>query len=77
MPKPRSVHDVNVFGLLRVIEELNRGDTGEGKRALKALPALMAGAVANPNRQRPGAGVGTAGAQGDSRRAVRHHSAGL
>ncbi len=31
----RSVHDVNVFGLLRIIGELNRGDTGEGKRALK------------------------------------------
>jgi 5,10-methylenetetrahydrofolate reductase len=47
----RSVHDVNVFGLLRIIDELNRGDTGEGKRALKALPALTPGAVANPNRQ--------------------------
>jgi methylenetetrahydrofolate reductase (NADPH) len=47
----RSVHDVNVFGLLRIIGELNRGDTGEGKAALKTLPALMVGAVANPNRQ--------------------------
>jgi 5,10-methylenetetrahydrofolate reductase len=47
----RSVHDVNVFGLLRIIGELNRGDTGEGKRTLKTLPALMVGAVANPNRQ--------------------------
>ncbi len=47
----RSVHDVDAFGLLRVIGELNRGDTGEGKRALKTLPALVAGAVANPNRR--------------------------
>jgi methylenetetrahydrofolate reductase (NADPH) len=47
----RSVHDVDVFGLLRVIGELNRGDTGEGKRALKTLPALIAGGVANPNRR--------------------------
>ena len=47
----RSVHDVNVFGLLRIIGELNRGDTGEGKLALKKLPALTVGAVANPNRQ--------------------------
>jgi 5,10-methylenetetrahydrofolate reductase len=47
----RSVHDVNVFGLLRIIGELNRGDTGEGKLALKKLPALIVGAVANPNRQ--------------------------
>jgi 5,10-methylenetetrahydrofolate reductase len=47
----RSVHDVNVFGLLRIIGELNRGDTGEGKAPLKTLPALMVGAVANPNRQ--------------------------
>ncbi len=46
----RSVHDVDVFGLLRVIGELNRGDTGEGKRPLKTLPALAMGAVANPNR---------------------------
>lgn len=45
-----SVHDVNVFGLLRIIGELNRGDTGEGKAKLKTLPALMVGAVANPNR---------------------------
>ncbi len=47
----RSVHDVNVFGLLRIIGELNRGDTGEGKLALKKKPALTVGAVANPNRQ--------------------------
>ncbi|MGO9062956.1 MAG: methylenetetrahydrofolate reductase [Candidatus Binataceae bacterium] len=47
----RSVHDVNVFGLLRIIGELNRGDTGEGKSALKTVPALIVGAVANPNRQ--------------------------
>jgi 5,10-methylenetetrahydrofolate reductase len=47
----RSVHDVDVFGLLRVIGELNRGDTGEGRRPLKTLPALVAGAVANPNRR--------------------------
>jgi methylenetetrahydrofolate reductase (NADPH) len=46
----RSVHDIDVFGLLRVIGELNRGDTGEGKRPLKTLPALAVGAVANPNR---------------------------
>jgi len=47
----RSVHDVNVFGLLRIIGELNRGDTGEGKAPLKKLPALMVGSVANPNRE--------------------------
>lgn len=47
----RSVHDVDVFGLLRVIGELNRGDTGEGKRPLKTQPTLIAGAVANPNRR--------------------------
>ncbi len=47
----RPVNDVDAFGLLRVIGELNRGDTGEGKRALKMLPALVAGAVANPNRK--------------------------
>jgi methylenetetrahydrofolate reductase (NADPH) len=46
----RSVHDVDVFGLLRIIGELKRGDTGEGKRLLKTLPALVAGVVANPNR---------------------------
>lgn len=47
----RGVHDVDVFGLLRVIGELNRGDTGEGKRLLKTLPSLAVGVVANPNRR--------------------------
>ena len=45
----RRVHDVDLFGLLRMTE-LNRGDTGEGKPLLKTLP-LFAGAVANPNRK--------------------------
>jgi len=47
----RPVNDVDAFGLLRVIGELNRGDTGEGRRPLKALPSIVAGAVANPNRK--------------------------
>jgi methylenetetrahydrofolate reductase (NADPH) len=47
----RSVHDVDVFGLLRIIGELRRGDTGEGKRLLKTLPSLITGVVANPNRR--------------------------
>jgi len=42
--------DLDAIGLLQVIRDLNRGDTGEGKRLLKTLPALAAGAVANPNR---------------------------
>jgi 5,10-methylenetetrahydrofolate reductase len=46
----RTVRDVDAFGLLRVIGELNRGDTREGRRSLKTLPNLIAGAVANPNR---------------------------
>jgi 5,10-methylenetetrahydrofolate reductase len=46
----RPVHDLDPFGLLRMIADLNRGDTGEGKRLLKTLPRLIAGAVANPNR---------------------------
>jgi len=48
--RARVVRDVDAIGLLRVIRDLNRGDTGEGKRLLKTLPALAAGAVANPNR---------------------------
>jgi homocysteine S-methyltransferase len=47
----KAVNDVDAFGLLQVIDELNRGDTGEGKRPLKTLPALVPGAVANPNRR--------------------------
>jgi 5,10-methylenetetrahydrofolate reductase len=47
----RTVRDVDAFGLLRVVSELNRGETGEGKRSLKTLPNLLAGAVANPNRE--------------------------
>ncbi len=45
-----AVHDLNAYGLLEMIAMLNRGDTGEGKAPLKTLPALYAGAVANPNR---------------------------
>ena len=44
------VRDVDAIGLLQVIRDLNRGDTGEGRRLLKTLPAIVAGAVANPNR---------------------------
>ena len=47
----RAVNDLDAFGLLRVIGELNRGDTGEGKQLLKTPPALLAGAVANPYRK--------------------------
>jgi 5,10-methylenetetrahydrofolate reductase len=47
----RPVHDVDIFGLLKILEELNRGDTGEGKRMLKTLPGLLLGAVGNPNRE--------------------------
>ena len=44
-------HDIDAYGLLAMIADLNRGDTGEGKPALKMIPALVAGAVANPNRK--------------------------
>jgi 5,10-methylenetetrahydrofolate reductase len=44
-------HDLNAFGLLAMIGDLNRGDTGEGKTPLKFLPNLYPGAVANPNRE--------------------------
>ena len=47
----RPVHDLNTFGLLRMIADLNRGDTGEGKRLLQTLPRWTVGAVGNPNRQ--------------------------
>jgi 5,10-methylenetetrahydrofolate reductase len=49
----RPVHDLDTFGLLGMIAELNRGDTGEGKRLLKTLPNLLIGVVGNPNRQPP------------------------
>jgi methylenetetrahydrofolate reductase (NADPH) len=44
-------HDIDAYGLLAMVGDLNRGDTGEGKPILKKLPALVAGAVANPNRK--------------------------
>ena len=47
----RGVHNLDAFALLRMIADLNRGDTGEGKRLLKKLPDICAGAVANPNRK--------------------------
>jgi len=47
----RPVNDATPFSLLRMIADLNRGDTGEGKRLLKTLPALVAGVVGNPNRR--------------------------
>jgi methylenetetrahydrofolate reductase (NADPH) len=44
-------HDLDPFEMLAMIADLNCGDTGEGKPRLKMLPALVAGAVANPNRK--------------------------
>jgi 5,10-methylenetetrahydrofolate reductase len=44
-------HDIDAYGLLAMVADLNRGDTGEGKPPLKMIPAIMAGAVANPNRK--------------------------
>ncbi len=44
-------HDIDAYGLLAMVADLNRGDTGEGKRLLKAIPSIVAGAVANPNRK--------------------------
>jgi homocysteine S-methyltransferase len=46
-----AVHDLDAFALLRMVVDLNRGDTGEGKRLLKKLPDICVGAVANPNRK--------------------------
>jgi methionine synthase / methylenetetrahydrofolate reductase(NADPH) len=45
------VHDLDTFGLIQMIADLNRGDTGEGKRLLKTLPGLLPGVVGNPNRK--------------------------
>jgi 5,10-methylenetetrahydrofolate reductase len=47
----RTVGDADTFDLLRIIAELNRGDTGEGKKLLKMLPRLFPGVVGNPNRK--------------------------
>lgn len=47
----RAVHDLTGVGLLKLIAQLNHGDTGEGKALLKKLPEIVAGAVANPNRK--------------------------
>lgn len=47
----RAVHDLDPLSLLGAMGELRRGDTGEGRRLLKTLPAFALGAVANPNRK--------------------------
>ena len=47
----RPVHDLNPFSLLSAMDDLRRGDTGEGRRLLKTLPQFAIGAVANPNRK--------------------------
>ncbi|HLK85644.1 MAG TPA: methylenetetrahydrofolate reductase [Candidatus Binataceae bacterium] len=47
----RLVHDLDPLGLLAVMHDLRRGETGEGRRLLKTLPAFAIGAVANPNRK--------------------------
>jgi len=47
----RPVHDVDPLGLLRMAGDLNRGDTGEGKRLLRTLPDLVLGVVGNPHRE--------------------------
>ena len=44
-------HDIDAYGLLAMVAALNRGDTGEGKALLKALPSIVVGSVANPNRK--------------------------
>jgi 5,10-methylenetetrahydrofolate reductase len=46
----RTVFEVNTMGLLRVISELNGGRLDSRGALLKTLPALIPGAVANPNR---------------------------
>jgi homocysteine S-methyltransferase len=45
------VRDLDTFSLLRTMNDLRRGDTGEGRRLLKTLPRFAIGAVANPNRK--------------------------
>ncbi|MGH7915674.1 MAG: methylenetetrahydrofolate reductase [Candidatus Binataceae bacterium] len=47
----RPVDDLDTFSLLRAMDDLRRGDTGEGRRLLKTLPQFALGAVANPNRK--------------------------
>ncbi len=47
----KQVHDLDPFGLLELIANLNRGDTGEGRPPLKTLPRLVPGVVGNPNRK--------------------------
>ena len=73
----RAVHDLDAFALLRMVADLNRGDTGEGKALLKKLPEIFAGAVANPNRKNIVARIRYAEAQGRGRREIRHHAAGV
>jgi|SRR6266446_2156811 5,10-methylenetetrahydrofolate reductase len=47
----RPVRDLDPFSLLSTMNDLRRGDTGEGRRLLKTLPQFAIGAVANPNRK--------------------------
>src|SRR5262249_38485890 len=47
----RPVGDLDTFSLLETMNDLRRGDTGEGRRLLKTLPQFAIGAVANPNRK--------------------------
>ena len=45
------VRDLDTFSLLGTMNDLRRGETGEGRRLLKTLPQFTIGAVANPNRK--------------------------
>lgn len=45
------VRDLDTFSLLSTMNDLRRGETGEGRRLLKTLPQFAVGAVANPNRK--------------------------
>src|ERR1700687_2456987 len=45
------VRHLDSFSLLSTMNDLRRGDTGEGRRLLKTLPQFAIGAVANPNRK--------------------------
>ena len=48
-------HDLDTLRIAAMIADLNRGDTGEGKRSAEDIAAVVPGLVGNPNRRRSSA----------------------
>ncbi len=52
-----AVHDLDAFALLRMVGDLNRGDTGEGKRLLEEATRYLCGRGRESESQKHGSRI--------------------